>query len=160
DQDHAFPELALRIETIDHDELEVEHLAAAVPRALEQAAFPGIAGADPEFHSGNSAVRNSFVVAGRWSFAVIESHGGSPLGLRDSFCRAIRTGNKFRDESSEVWLLDLLELSAAILRGEIPGIRIGADEGACRFAVAKVDPVHGDDLIDDRRQLARGLAAL
>src|SRR5262249_2922877 len=39
-------------------------------------------------------------------------------------------------------------------------IRLRADEGARRLAVAEVDKIHGDDLIDNSRQLAAGFAAV
>jgi hypothetical protein len=56
-------------------------------------------------------------------------------------------------------LLDLFESAAPILRGVLPRIWRGADEGSRRRAVAEVDPLHGDDLIDNARQLAPGLSA-
>ena len=63
--------------------------------------------------------------------------------------------NKF----AEMRLLDLVEAAAAILRGPVPLVRRGADEAARQHAVAEVDPVHGDDLVEDAGQLAPGAGA-
>ena len=68
--------------------------------------------------------------------------------------------DQFGDQFTEVWLLDLFEPSSAILRRVVPGIGRGTDERARRLAVAEVDPVHGDDLVDDAGQLTAGLRAL
>src|SRR5215471_5463709 len=50
--------------------------------------------------------------------------------------------------------------SGAILRGVAPGIWIGRDKRAHGLAIAEVDPLHRDDFVDDRRQLAPGLRTL
>ena len=63
------------------------------------------------------------------------------------------------DELAEIRLLELIEAAAAILRRIVPAVRRGADEAARQDAVAEIDPVIGDHLIDDRRQLAPGAGA-
>src|SRR6516162_7953764 len=57
-------------------------------------------------------------------------------------------------------LLNLLEPASAIFGGVAPGVRRRAHEGACWRAVAEVDPLHRDDLVDDAGQLAASLASL
>ena len=53
-------------------------------------------------------------------------------------------------------LLDLIEAAATILRRVLPSVRRSADEAACEDAVAEIEPVVGDNLVDDSRQLATG----
>src|SRR5260370_37775100 len=57
-----------------------------------------------------------------------------------------------------MWLFDLLKPAGPILGRVPPRIRRCAHERTRRLAVAEIDPLHGDDLIDDTRQLAAGLA--
>src|SRR5260221_2160771 len=58
-----------------------------------------------------------------------------------------------------MWLFDLLKPAGPILGRVPPRIRRCAHERTRRLAVAEVDPVHRDNLIDDARQLPAGLAA-
>src|SRR5260370_12683654 len=58
-----------------------------------------------------------------------------------------------------MWLFDLLKPAGPILGRVPPRIRRCAHERTRRLAVAEIDPLHGDDLIDDTRQLPAGLAA-
>src|SRR5262245_44735332 len=55
---------------------------------------------------------------------------------------------------------NLLEPAAAIFGRVAPRVRLRADEGAYRLAVAEIDPVHGDNFVDDAGKLAAGLQAL
>src|SRR4051794_5218721 len=54
-------------------------------------------------------------------------------------------------------LLDLLEPTGAVLRRIIPAIRSRAHERAHWDAVAEIDPVHRDDLVDDAGELTTSL---
>src|SRR5260370_40934890 len=58
-----------------------------------------------------------------------------------------------------MWLFDLLKPAGPILGRVPPRIRRCAHERTRRLAVAEIDPLHGDDLIDDTRQLPACLAA-
>src|SRR5580704_12252303 len=78
-----------------------------------------------------------------------------------AFLAALRCGAEFRQEASEVRRFKLREKSGTILRRKSPGVRTRAHErplGA--LAVAFVDPLISDDLVDDARELATGLGAL
>src|SRR5215831_4255529 len=57
-------------------------------------------------------------------------------------------------------LFDLAEPAAAIFAGVVPLIRLVADKCARRLAVAEIDPIHHDELVDDAADLARHLGAL
>src|SRR6516225_5362002 len=56
-------------------------------------------------------------------------------------------------------LLDLIEATAAIFCGVGPLVWAGADQSPRQLAIAKIDPVISDDLVDDGRELACGAAA-
>ena len=77
----------------------------------------------------------------------------------DSELLALAGANQLGDDLAEVRLLDLLEPASAIFRWISPRIRGRAHEGAHWLAVAEIDPVHRDDLVDDAGKLARGLRA-
>src|SRR5262249_34407311 len=64
------------------------------------------------------------------------------------------------DQLAEMRLLDLIEAASAVLGGIVPGIGQRANEGAHRCTIPEVDPLHGDDLVDDAGQLAAGARAL
>jgi hypothetical protein len=64
-------------------------------------------------------------------------------------------GQDLLDKGAKVGRLELVEFSAAVLRGIPPGIGTGANKGACRLAVAEVQPIHGDDDVDDAEDFAR-----
>src|SRR5262245_35508289 len=92
------------------------------------------------------------------SFAVICCLGGGERW--DGERLALARTDQFGDQFTEVWPLDLFEPSSAILSGVVPGIGGGTDERARRLTVGEVDPVHGDDLVDDTGQLTTRLRAL
>ena len=56
-------------------------------------------------------------------------------------------------------LLELIEAAGAILRRVVPAVRRGADERPHQDAVAEIEPVMSDHLIDDCRELAPGAGA-
>ena len=64
------------------------------------------------------------------------------------------------DQRTKVRRLKLIEFSGSIFAWKTPRIWVCAHERAHRLAIAKVDPCHGDDLVDDCRQLTPGLPAL
>src|SRR5262249_14651437 len=59
-------------------------------------------------------------------------------------------------QRTKVRRLELLKAARTILGGVAPQVRTGADKGAHGLAIAEIDPLHGDDLVDDRRQFASG----
>src|SRR5262249_26235677 len=67
--------------------------------------------------------------------------------------------NQFLEQLAEMRLFDLLKSPAAVFCRVCPLVRLRADEGAHGLAVAEVDPVHGDDLVDNAGELAAGLRA-
>src|SRR6516225_5400674 len=64
------------------------------------------------------------------------------------------------DELAEMRFLELVEPPGAIFGGIAPRVWIGADESARRLAVAEIDEIHGDDLVDDARQFTSDLLPL
>src|SRR6266542_4707378 len=83
------------------------------------------------------------------------------LWLGSLCCRVTDGRNKLGDQFAEVRRLELLEPAATILGRVAPRIGRGANEGANGPAVAvEVDKLHGDDLVDDPWQFARGLLPL
>src|SRR5262249_49750089 len=146
-------------------ELADEHFAATVLRTREHAVLTDIAGADVQPERRGGAVRNHLELR-RWSIGIIVGHGGFSLGLsrllrgNDGEGLALPGSGELLDQRAKVRRLQLFEPAASILRRKIPRIGVCADERAYRLAIAEVNPVHGDDFIDDRRQLAPGLCTL
>jgi hypothetical protein len=68
-------------------------------------------------------------------------------------------GSELGNQLAEMRLLDLLEPTGAVLRRIIPAIRSRAHERAHWDAVAEINPVHRDDLVDDAGEFAGGLGA-
>ena len=67
----------------------------------------------------------------------------------------------FADEFSKVRFLDLIEATASIFCRVLPGIGLGADKGArWRVVAVKLYHLHRDNFVNDRREFARGTAAL
>src|SRR6476660_7478854 len=56
-------------------------------------------------------------------------------------------------------LLDLLEAPAAIFSRVIPWVWRRANEAAIEDAIAEINPVVGDDFVNNRRQLSPGATA-
>ena len=57
-------------------------------------------------------------------------------------------------------LFDLFKAAGSIFRGIAPRVWRRAHKSTHRFAVAEIDELHGDDLIDNAGKLAASLAAL
>jgi hypothetical protein len=70
----------------------------------------------------------------------------------------LATGD-FPNELAEVWLLKLLKFPAPVLGGKIPFVGRGAHKSAHWHGVAEINEGHGDDFIDNARQLAPRLRA-
>src|SRR5262249_45827228 len=64
------------------------------------------------------------------------------------------------EQRTEVRRLELIKPTGTILGRVTPLIWVRAHERSRGLAIAEVNPGHGGDLIDDRRQLASGLPAL
>ena len=79
----------------------------------------------------------------------------SPSEVLLSLCWCGELADKF----AEVRFLDFLEPATAVFCWPAPLIRRRAHKRARRLAVAEIDPLHGDDLIDDAWQFAAGFAA-
>src|SRR6516162_2843154 len=84
----------------------------------------------------------------------------SLLGRNGDERLALTWSGQFLEQRTEIWSLEHFEFSAPILGWISPWIRVAADECAYGFPVAEVDPLHRDDLVDDRRQFASGFPAL
>src|SRR5690606_38957553 len=63
-------------------------------------------------------------------------------------------------QPAEVRGLDHVEATGAVLGRKAPGVQRLADEAALRLAAGVRDVGHGDDLVDDTRQLESGLRAV
>src|SRR5262249_52081554 len=74
--DKVFPELTVFIEAINDGELAVEHLAAAVLAALEQATLAGAAGAKMGAERRDRAVRDKLDIPRRRSRRVVKGWHG------------------------------------------------------------------------------------
>jgi hypothetical protein len=61
--------------SVDNDEFEIEHLAIAFGRPLEQPVLARVAGTDSHRDGCDRTVRNELDVARRWSLGVIIGHG-------------------------------------------------------------------------------------
>jgi hypothetical protein len=73
-KNHAVPELAARMRSIDNRELDFEHFAVAVLGALQHSIFAGTANAYGHFHGADCVRRNQVDGALFRSFVVIERH--------------------------------------------------------------------------------------
>src|SRR5213075_2306856 len=74
DDDEIFPELAGLIEPIEDGELGVEHFAATIFAALEQATFTDAAGAKVHEDRRDRPVRDQLDVPRRWGVRVVKGH--------------------------------------------------------------------------------------
>src|SRR5262249_31286769 len=70
---HVLPELATLKRSINDGELDIEHLATAVPAALEQAVLAGVARADVESDGGDRPLRDQFKLRRR-CIGVVVTH--------------------------------------------------------------------------------------
>jgi hypothetical protein len=69
-----------------------------------------------------------------------------------------RTG-ELLDQCAKIRRLKWIEPTATVFRRVAPRI-VRAHERTHRFAIAEINPGHGDDFVDDRRQFASGFSAL
>ena len=161
------PELPLGERPFGDDELQVESFGVAVLGALQEAIVTGTTGAQVDFHHGDGAVRNELerTLLRRLAVVICSSHSVVPLSSGLSSVdggdrrRSRRRLRELADELAEIRRLELIEAAAAILGRIAPRVGRGADEAACESAVAEVDPLIGDDLIDDTWELAAGTGA-
>src|SRR5262245_3390075 len=84
----------------------------------------------------------------------------SLLGWNDNEGLALTRTGELLEQCTQIGWFELLESARTILGGIAKRVGIRAHERAHRLAVAEIDPLHGDDLVDDRWQLASGLGTL
>src|SRR5215831_8392452 len=84
----------------------------------------------------------------------------SLLGCNDLEWLALSGTDQFRNQRAEIWWFELFQPAGPIFCRIAPRVGVRAHECAHGLAIAKIDPSHSDDFVDNRRQFASGFSAL
>src|SRR4029077_10693756 len=79
-------------------------------------------------------------------------------GMIDRVARPF--GGNLGQQPAKMRLLDHVQFSGSVLGRVTPLVGLIAHEGANRFAIAEVDELEREDLVDNSRQLLAGLGAV